>query len=295
MNDPTPKTLHLVDATYELFRAYFAMPSMTAPDGAEVGAVRGLLSSMVKLLSDPAVTHVGCATDHVVTSFRNDLFDGYKTGEGVDAALLAQFGLAEEGLRALGLAVWPMVEFEADDALASAVAQLGGDFERVLLCSPDKDFAQLVDGERVVLLDRKKDVVTDEDGVRDKWGVSPASIPDWLALVGDAADGLPGVPRWGAKSAATVLAHYGHIEAIPDDADAWTVKVRGAKGLATSLAEHRREALLYKRLATLRVDAPLEPRDVAWRGVDADALDAFCARIGDRRLPERAKALPPRG
>lgn len=285
--------LHLVDATYELFRAWHALPSLKSPDGAEVGAVRGLLASMVTLLRDPGVTHVACATDHVIRSWRNDLFAGYKTGEGLPADLLAQFPLAEEGLRALGLVVWPMVEFEADDAVATAVERFGPAFERIFICSPDKDFSQLVDDERVVLLDRRRGAVVDEAGVGEKFGVPPRSIPDYLALVGDAADGLPGVPGWGAKSAAAVLSVYGTLEAIPLDPRRWTVKVRGAARLAERLAAHRDAALLYKRLATLRRDVPLaeSAADLAWRPPDPDRLRAFCDRIGDRRLPGRIAAL----
>jgi 5'-3' exonuclease len=282
--------LHLVDATYELFRAFYAKgPKRHAPDGTNVTGVRGLLGSMLRLLRESRVTHIGCATDQVIESWRNDLFAGYKTGEGMDPELYAQFPLAEEGLRALGLTVWSMVEFEADDAIGSAVHRYRAAFDRVLLCSPDKDFAQLVD-DRVLLVDRMRGKELDPAGVREKFGVEPASIPDWLALVGDAADGLPGVPGWGAKSTAAVLSEYGHLDAIPEDPTTWTVKVRGAARLAENLTRAKDAALLYRRLATLRTDAPVgdDPESLRWRGPDEAALRAFAARIGDERLPERA-------
>jgi 5'-3' exonuclease len=260
----------------------------------EVGATRGFARSLLALLRQPEVTHVGVAFDHVVESFRNELFDGYKTGEGIDPELWAQFPLVERAARALGVVVWPMVEFEADDALATAAARFADapDVERVLLCSPDKDLAQCVRGDRVVLFDRMRQNVIDESGVHDKWGVAPASIPDYLALVGDTADGIPGIPRWGAKSTSTVLAEYGHLEEVPDDESAWTVKVRGAKSLAKNLREMRDEAALYKRLATLRTDAPVEEglEDLRWRGADREALDALCEELGDARLLERLPA-----
>jgi 5'-3' exonuclease len=279
-------TVHLVDGTYELFRAHFAMPSMKAPDGREVGAVRGMLRSLLPWLRRQGATHAAAAFDHTVESFRNDLFAGYKTGEGIDPDLWAQFPLAEDASRALGVVTWPMVELEADDALATAAARLAGDpaVAQVVIVSPDKDLFQCVTGTRVVTCDRFREVVRGEAGVQEKLGVSPASVPDYLALVGDAADGLPGVPRWGAKSAAAVLARYGHLEAIPDDAAAWDVKVRGARALAASLAEHRQEALLYRRLATLRTDAPIDASLAAlrWNGPDRPALEALCDAIGER-------------
>lgn len=281
--------VHLIDGTYELFRAFYGAPPARAPDGREVGAVRGLLRTLVALLSEPGTTHVGCAFDTVIESFRNDLFAGYKTGAGVDPALLAQFPLAERACRTLGIACWPMVEYEADDALATAAARLAADpeVERIFLCSPDKDLAQCVVGDRVVLLDRRKGLAIDEAGVREKFGVAPASIPDYLALVGDAADGIPGLPRWGAKSAAAVLSRWKRIEAIPDDENEWGVPVRGAAALAASLRTHRQEALLYRTLATLRTDVPIATDDLAWRGADREALAALCAEIGERRLLER--------
>lgn len=281
--------LHLVDLTYELFRAYTAVPSRRAPDGREVAAVAGVCGTLLKLLREPGVTHVACATDHRIESFRNELFAGYKTGEGIPPDLWAQFPLVEEAARALGLVVWPMVDFEADDALATAAARWRGEFERVVICSPDKDLAQCVVGEQVVLLDRRREKTYDEAGVREKWGVPPVAIPDFLALVGDSADGIPGIPGWGAKSSAQVLTTYGALEAIPADPAAWRVKVRGAPRLAATLAERREDALLYKRLATLRTDAPLaeQAADLEWRGTPRAAFTAFCAALGLDGLASR--------
>lgn len=283
--------VHLIDGTYELFRAFYGAPSARGPDGTEVGAARGLLRSLVALLNEPSTSHVAIAFDHVIESFRNDMFAGYKTGDGIDPDLFGQFPLAEEVSRGLGLVVWPMVEFEADDAIATAAARFARSkrVDRVVLASPDKDLAQCVVGTRVVLLDRMRDRVIDEAGVHEKWGIGPASIPDLLALMGDSADGIPGIPRWGAKSCAAVLSHYGAIEKIPDDAAQWNVKVRGAAGLAQNLAERREEALLYKDLATLRTDVPLAEKldDLAWRGADRTTLEAVCDRLGDKRSLER--------
>lgn len=286
--------VHLIDGTYELFRAFFAVPPKEGPDGEEVAATRALGRSLLYLLSDPSVTHVACAFDHVIESFRNDLFDGYKTGAGIDPALYSQFPLAEELTRALGIVTWPMIEFEADDALATFAARSAAlpEVTQVVICSPDKDLAQCVQAQRVVLLDRMRSKVTDEAGVHEKFGVAPASIPDWLALVGDSADGIPGIPRWGAKSAATLLAEYQHIEHIPDDPSTWRVKVRGAQALANSLAESRPAAELYRVLASLRLDVPLsEPLDaLRWRGPDIEQLEEFATRLGDRRLLEVAQS-----
>jgi 5'-3' exonuclease len=283
--------IHLVDGTYELFRAYFGAPAAIAPDGSEVGATRGLLRSLLALLREEGVSHVACAFDHVVESFRNDLFQGYKTSEGVPADLMVQFPLAERAAHALGLIVWPMVEFEADDAIATAAARFGtsSSVEQVLICSPDKDMAQCVRGSRVVCFDRMRRRILDENAVAAKFGVSPASIPDWLALVGDDADGIPGVPRWGSKSASALLARYEHLEAIPDDEAQWGVAVRGAAGLAKSLREHREEALLYRLLATLRTDVPLaeEIEDLRWRGALRPELTSLCREIGDERFSDR--------
>ena len=283
--------VHLVDGTYELFRAFYAVPSAKNSAGLEVGAVRGLARSMLSLLREPGASHVGVAFDHVIESFRNDLFDGYKTGEGIDPALWGQFELAERVCAALGIVVWSMVEFEADDALATAAARFAAspEVQQVFIASPDKDLAQCVVGSRVVCLDRMRKKVLDEPGVSAKFGVTPAQIPDYLALVGDSADGIPGVPRWGAKSAATVLTAYGSLENIPDSADAWHVAVRGAAALAESLASRRADALLYKRLATLRVDVPLTENlaDMAYRGARREPLEALAAELSDATLLER--------
>lgn len=282
--------LHLIDGTYELFRGFYGPPPKTAPDGREVGATVGLLRSLMALLADPAVTHVACAFDHVVESFRNDLFAGYKTGEGIDPKLRAQFELAEQAVAALGIVVWPMVEFEADDAIATAAERWRDDpaVEQIIVGSPDKDLAQLVSGSRVVCWDRRREIVYDEAAVLAKYGVAPASIPDWLALVGDAADGIPGIPGWGAKSAAAVLAQFGHIEAIPDDVARWPLPVGRARRLAEALAVQRADALLYRRLATLRRDAPLAETldDLAWRGA-RPAFRQLCADLGADDLPNR--------
>lgn len=280
--------VHLVDGTFELFRAHFGAPSAKSPSGQEVGATRGLLRSMLALLREGDVTRVACAFDTVIESFRNELFDGYKRGDSIEPELLEQFPLAERGCAALGLVVWGMHEFEADDALAAGAAKYAEDsaVEQVVVCSPDKDLAQCVDGERVVTRDRVRRTLRDEKGVWEKFGIGPASIPDYLALVGDTADGIPGIPGWGAKSTATVLAHYGHLEAIPDDPEKWEVSVRGAKRLAGNLAAERDEAGLYKRLATLRTDVPLKESltDLEWRGASRPKLETFCEEIGDTRL-----------
>jgi 5'-3' exonuclease len=283
--------IHLVDGTYELFRAHFGAPEARGRDGTVVGATLGLMRSLLSLLREDGVTHVACAFDHVIESFRNDLFPGYKTSEGVPDELLAQFPLAERATRALGVVVWPMVEFEADDALATAAARAAGDshVDQVVICSPDKDLAQCVRGTRVVALDRLRRRVYDEAGVIEKFGIPPASIPDWLALVGDDADGIPGVPRWGARSASTLLAHYGHLEEIPDEANRWTVPVRGAAALAESLATHRTEVLLYRRLATLRTDVPLaeETDALRWQGAVRADLTALCHELAEDQILDR--------
>jgi 5'-3' exonuclease len=287
--------VHLVDGTFELFRAYYGSPASETDDGFEVGAVRGLLRSLLALLGERGVAHIAIAFDHVIESFRNDLYPGYKTGDGIDPKLYAQFGPAEDACRALGVVTWPMIEFECDDALATAAARFAAEpgVEQVVICSPDKDLAQCVRGTRVVCLDRIRRKTLDEDGVRAKFGVGPASIPDWLALVGDSADGFPGVPRWGAKSASTVLGAYEHVERIPDDARAWTVAVRGAESLAASLREHRDDAFLFRRLATLRSDVPLTEslEDLRWRGAKLAALSGLTAGIFDEALRNRAAAL----
>ncbi len=273
--------VHLVDGTYELFRHFYAVPSAHDASGMEVGAVRGVLASVKSMLDDGA-THVGVATDHVIESFRNDLWPGYKTGEGIDPALWAQFPLLEEVLAAFGVRVWAMVEFEADDALAAAAARAATDprVERVLICSPDKDLAQCVDGNRVVQFDRMRRTLRDEAGVREKFGVPPASIPDYLALVGDSADGYPGLPGWGAKSAAKVLARFGHIDRIPDDHRHWGVDVARAGMLAAVLRRDRTPAMLFRELATLRTDVPVfdDVDDLAWHG-PTPAFAALAARL----------------
>ena len=276
--------LHLVDGTYELFRAHFGMPTQQAPDGRPVAAVRGLIQTLLALLRQDDVSHVAVAFDHVIPSFRNELFDGYKTGEDAPADVLAQFELAERAASALGLVVWPMVEFEADDAIAAAAARWADipSVDQVVMCSPDKDLAQMVRGDDVVGLDRRRRQTMDEAAVREKFGVAPASIPDYLALVGDAADGIPGIPRWGAKSAATMLSRYEYIERIPPDPADWDVKVRGAAAMAGTLAERREDAMLYKRLATLRLDVPIRETldELLWRGVRRDEYTALCDELG---------------
>jgi len=284
--------VHLVDGTYELFRSYFGAPKVLH-NGVEVGATRGIMRSLHSLLREDGVTHVGIAFDTVIESFRNDLFDGYKTSFGVPDDLMAQFPLAERAAEALGVAVWRMVEFEADDALATFAARAAADpiVDQVVICSPDKDLRQCVRGTRVVCLDRMRRHVIDEAGVVEKFGIPPTSIPDWLALVGDDADGIPGVPRWGARSAAMVLAHYGHVEAIPDEASKWRVIVRGSAALAESLRQHRIEVALYRMLATLREDVPLIEtiEDLRWKGAHRDALVAFCGEIGDSEFAGRVE------
>jgi 5'-3' exonuclease len=261
--------VHVVDGTYELFRHYYALPSARDAEGREVAAVRGVVASVRGMLRDGA-THVGVATDHVIESFRNPLWAGYKTGEGIDPDLFAQFPLLEEALVEAGIVVWPMVEFEADDALAAAAAAAAADprVECVYICTPDKDLAQCVRGTRVVQLHRRTRTVFDEAGIIAKFGVPPASIPDYLALVGDAADGFPGLPGWGAKSAATVLARYGHIEAIPPDPRDWDVRVTSAAKLAETLRRDRELAALFRTLATLRTDIALfdDVEELRWSG-----------------------------
>jgi 5'-3' exonuclease len=284
--------VHLLDATYELFRAHFGRPPSTAPDGKAVGATVGIVESILGLLHDPGVTHIGCATDHVIRSWRNKRYPGYKTEAGMPPELLAQFGLAELALQAIGLVVWPMVEFEADDAIGAAAHKFAGHpgVERVVILSPDKDMTQCVreDGD-VVCFDRRKGLLIDADGVRAKFGVSPASIPDYLALVGDSADGYPGVPGWGAKSAAALLTRYEHLESIPERASQWDVGVRGALTLAANLRERRDDAFLFRELATLRLDAPIEESldDLRWRGVPRQPFEALVAATGADHLRGR--------
>jgi 5'-3' exonuclease len=286
--------VHLIDGTYELFRSFYGPPPKKAPDGREVGATIGLLRSLLALLSAPDVTHLGCAFDHVVESFRNDLFSGYKTGEGIHPDLLAQFSLAEEAVSTLGIVVWPMVEFEADDALATAALRFQQDpsVDQVVICSPDKDLAQLVSQDQVVCWDRRRDIVYNEGAVLEKYGVAPASIPDWLALVGDAADGIPGVPTWGAKSSATVLSKYHHLEAIPAKVEEWEVSVRGARRLFENLEAHRELAFLYRRLTRLRSDVPLTESldDLRWKGPQKN-FEGLCQELGASDLVTRLPSL----
>lgn len=286
--------LHLVDATFELFRAFYSRPLERAPDGRPVNAVHGLLDSMLSLLREPDVTHVGAATDHVIESWRNDVYPGYKSSVGIDRDLLVQFEDAERALRSIGLKVWPMVEDEADDAIATALARFGTDprVESVVICSVDKDLAQLVEGDRVVLRDRMRRVTYDEAGVVAKFGVRPASIPDYLALVGDSSDGYPGLPGWGSKSAAVVLARFEHLEGIPASPLDWDLDVRNASRLASTLEQHRAEAHLYRRLAILNRDAAIEAvtpalDDLEWRGVPREEFLAICAELGFDRVRER--------
>lgn len=274
---------HLFDGTYELFRAWFGAPPAEHA-GREVGATRAFLRSLAMQLRSGRVTHAGVAFDHVIESFRNDLFDGYKTGEGLDPRLVAQFPLVERAAAALGLVVWPMIEFEADDAIATAAAALAKDprVEQIRIVSPDKDMCQCVVGTRVVTWDRWKDIVIDEPGVVAKHGVLPESIPDLLALVGDTADGIPGLAGWGKSSAAKVLTAWRHVEAIPDDPSAWGVTVRGSDKLATVLRAERANAMLYQKLATLRLDCPIvcDLDALRWRGLDAAVLAPLCEEIG---------------
>jgi 5'-3' exonuclease len=273
--------VHLVDGTYELFRHFYALPSAKDPDGGEIAAVRGVLTSVLGMITAGA-THIAVATDHVIESFRNGLWPGYKTGAGIDPDLLAQFPLLERALTAMGVVVWPMVEFEADDALAGAEAGAARDarVDRVMICTPDKDLAQCVRGTRVVQVNRRARTLRDEAGVIAKFGVPPASIPDYLALVGDAADGYPGLPGWGAKSTAAVLAKYGHLEGIPSDWRTWSVNAAQAGRLADTLARQREHALLFRTLATLRTDIPsFESVDeLHWKG-PTPAFAAVATRL----------------
>jgi len=282
--------IHLVDGTYELFRAHFGAPPKKAPDGREVGATLGFVRSMMLLISDPDVTHVAVAFDHVVESFRNKLYSGYKTGEGVDPDLMAQFPLAEKMVSALGLVIWPMTKFEADDAIATAVNNFkkSKSVEQVVICSVDKDLTQMVDGDRVICWDRRREITLDEKGVIEKFGVSPESIPDYLALVGDAADGFPGIKGWGAKSTAAVLAKFKHIESIPKDPEKLPLSLGRATTLLNNLQYNYEDALLFKELSTLRVDVPLKEKlsDLKWQGA-YPRLKKLCKELGDERIPER--------
>jgi 5'-3' exonuclease len=286
--------VHLLDGTYELFRHFFAMPKQRDQSGHEVGAIIGVIGSVLGML-EAGTTHLGVATDHVIESFRNDLWAGYKTSEGIEPDLLAQFHPLEDALRAMGVVVWAMEEFEADDALAAA-ARLAADsreVEQVVICTPDKDLSQCVSGTRVVQFDRRKRELRDERGVVARFGVGPASIPDYLALVGDSADGFPGVPGWGEKASGALLSRYVHLEHIPASAGAWTVPVRGAARLSAALEENRQLALLFRTLATLRLDVPVfaNVSELRWRG-PLPEFQNVAQRLGVPGLWDRARRIP---
>ena len=293
--------VHLLDGTYELFRHFYAMPKQTDRDGHEVAAIIGVLGSVVGML-EGGTTHIGVATDHVIESFRNDLWAGYKTSEGIEPELMAQFHPLEDALRALGVVVWAMEEFEADDALAAAarLAAASPDVEQVIVCTPDKDLSQCVSGDRIVQFDRRKREMRDERGVVARFGVGPESIPDYLALVGDSADGFPGIPGWGEKASGAVLGRYAHLERIPAKATEWTVPVRGAARLAASLEENRPLAMLFRTLATLRTDVPMfsSVEELRWRGPQP-AFERLAQQLRVPGLWERAqraaKGLDPAG
>ena len=282
--------IHLVDGTYELFRSHFGAPPKKSPNGMEIGATLGLVRSMMLLLSDPAVTHVAVAFDHVIESFRNKMYKGYKSSAGVDPVILNQFPLAEQAVAALGLVVWPMVKFEADDAIATAVARFKKvkSVEQVVICSVDKDLTQMVDGKRVVSWDRRREIILNEKGVVEKFGVSPESIPDYLALVGDSADGYPGIQGWGEKSTAGVLSKFKHIESIPNDPNKLGLGLGRATTLLGNLQQSYEDALLFRELSTLRTDVPLKEKlsDLKWQGA-YDRLKKICQELGDERIPER--------
>jgi len=285
--------VHLLDGTYELFRHFYAMPKQTDRDGREVAAIIGVLGSVLGMLEGGA-THLGVATDHVIESFRNDLWAGYKTSEGIEPELLAQFHPLEDALRAMGVVVWAMEEFEADDALAAAarLAAASPDVEQVIVCTPDKDLSQCVSGERVVQFDRRKRELRDERGVVARFGVGPASIPDYLALVGDSADGFPGIPGWGEKASGAVLGRYAHLERIPAKSTEWTVPVRGAARLAAALEENRTLAVLFRTLATLRTDVPVftSVDDLRWRGPQP-AFERLAQQLRVPGLWDRARRI----
>ena len=277
--------LHVVDGTYELYRAHFSKrPSKVAPDGLDVKATAGVVSSLLGLIADrdEQVTHIAVAFDNPIESFRNDMFDGYKDGSGMEPELVAQMDLVEQAVAALGIVVWPMAEFEADDALATAAIKYASDAQQIRIMTPDKDLGQCVSGNRIVQVDRMRQKVINEEGVMLRNGVAPASIPDWLGLVGDTADGIPGLPGFGAKSASTLLQHYGNIESIPDQADQWQVKVRGAARLAETLANNRANAMLYRDLAVLSTQVPLQESfaELEWRGAPRAAYDVMMQRLG---------------
>jgi 5'-3' exonuclease len=285
--------VHLVDGTYELFRHFFVMPSLADVNGQEVGAVRGVLSSVLSMIEGGA-THIGVATDHVIESFRNELYAGYKTGEGVPADLSSQFSILEDGLGAMGVVIWPMIRYEADDALASAAAKSARDprVNQVFICTPDKDLSQCVEGTHIVQLDRRRKLVRDEAGVVEKFGVGPKSIPDYLALVGDSADGFPGVRGWGSKTAASVLSRFPHLEDIPKDWKQWNVPVRNVQLLANTLFGSWDDAILFRTLATLKTDVPVfeSVDDLEWNGPHPRFRE-FCRRIRAEDLEFRAESI----
>ncbi len=284
--------IHLVDGTYELFRAHFGAPPKKSTSGQEVGATLGLIRSMMLLLNDPEVTHVAIAFDHVIESFRNKMYAGYKSSAGVDPVILSQFPLAEAAVKALGLVTWPMVKFEADDAIAAAVLKFKKikSVEQVVICSVDKDLTQMVDGNKVVCWDRRREIILNEKGVTEKFGVSPESIPDFLALVGDSADGYPGIQGWGEKSTSTVLAKYKHIESIPSDPNKLGLGLGRATTLLENLKNNFKDALLFRELSTLRTDVPIKESlaDLKWQGATSK-LKKVCLELGDTRIPERVK------
>jgi len=284
--------IHLIDGTYELFRAHFGAPPKKSASGLEVGATLGLMRSLLMLLQSPGVTHVAVAFDHVIESFRNKLYAGYKTGEGVDPILMNQFPLAEQAVSALGVVVWPMVKFEADDAIAAATEKFkkNKSVEQIIICSVDKDLTQMVDGKKVVCWDRRREIILDEKGVVEKFGVKPESIPDYLALVGDSADGYPGIKGWGAASTSAVLAKFKHIESIPKDPKKIPLGLGRATTLVENLQQNYKDALLFRELSTLRTDVPLKEtlNDLEWRGADP-RLRKLCQELREERIAERVK------
>lgn len=282
--------IHLVDGTYELFRAHFGAPPKKAPNGQEVGATLGLIRSMLLLLSGPEVTHVAVAFDHGIESFRNKMYAGYKSSEGVDPVILNQFPLAEASIKALGMVTWPMSKFEADDAIAAAVAKFKKvkSVEQIVICSVDKDLTQMVDGDRVICWDRRREITLNEKGVIEKFGVPPESIPDFLALVGDSADGYPGIQGWGEKSTSAVLAKYKHIESIPKDPNRLGLGLGRATTLLENLQKNYKDALLFRELSTLRTDVPIKETlaDLKWQGV-YPRFKKVCEELGNQGIPER--------
>jgi 5'-3' exonuclease len=282
--------IHLIDGTYELFRAHFGAPPKKSTSGQEVGATLGLMRSLLMLLQSPGVTHVGVAFDHVIESFRNDMYPAYKTSEGVEQVLLDQFPVVEKAVSAMGVVVWPMVKFEADDAIATATARFKKDksVDEVVICSVDKDLTQMVDGKKVVCWDRRREIILDEKGVIEKFGVKPESIPDYLALVGDSADGYPGIQGWGAKSTSTVLAKFKHIESIPKDPKKIPLGLGRATTLVENLQQNYKDAMLFRELSTLRTDVPLKEKldDLKWRGAHP-RLKKVCQELREERIAER--------